>query len=122
MIIEFFPSSCSLARHLFAMAGHSKWANIKHTKARMDAKRSKVYAKIAREITIAAKLAGGDPDMNPRLRLAVLNGRGANMPADNIQRAICARHGRWRRGEFRGVDVRDLWPARRGDFMRGFHG
>ena len=70
------------------MAGHSKWANIKHTKARMDAKRSKVFAKIAREITIAAKLNGGDPDMNPRLRLAVLKGRGANMPADNIQRAI----------------------------------
>ena len=70
------------------MAGHSKWANIKHTKARMDAKRSKVFAKIAREITIAAKLHGGDPDMNPRLRLAVLKGRGANMPADNIQRAI----------------------------------
>ena len=72
----------------FIMAGHSKWANIKHTKARMDAKRSKVFAKIAREITIAAKLHGGDPDMNPRLRLAVLKGRGANMPADNIQRAI----------------------------------
>ena len=54
----------------------------------MDAKRSKVFAKIAREITIAAKLNGGDPDMNPRLRLAVLKGRGANMPADNIQRAI----------------------------------
>ena len=70
------------------MAGHGKWANIKHTKARMDAKRSKVFAKIAREITIAAKLNGGDPDMNPRLRLAVLKGRGANMPADNIQRAI----------------------------------
>jgi YebC/PmpR family DNA-binding regulatory protein len=70
------------------MAGHSKWANIKHTKARMDAKRSKVFAKIAREITIAARLSGGDPDMNPRLRLAVLKGRGANMPTDNIQRAI----------------------------------
>ena len=70
------------------MAGHSKWANIKHTKARMDAKRSKVFAKIAREITIAAKLNGGDPDMNPRLRLAVMKGRSANMPADNIQRAI----------------------------------
>ena len=62
------------------MAGHSKWANIKHTKARMDAKRSKVFAKIAREITIAAKLHGGDPDMNPRLRLAVLKGRGAKDP------------------------------------------
>ena len=70
------------------MAGHSKWANIKHTKARMDAKRSKVFAKIAREITIAARLSGGDPDMNPRLRLAVLKGRSANMPTDNIQRAI----------------------------------
>ena len=54
----------------------------------MDAKRSKVFAKIAREITIAARLSGGDPDMNPRLRLAVLKGRGANMPTDNIQRAI----------------------------------
>ena len=70
------------------MAGHSKCANIKHTKARMDAKRSKVFAKIAREITIAAKLNGGDPDMTPRLRLAVMKGRSANMPADNIQRAI----------------------------------
>ena len=70
------------------MAGHSKWANIKHTKARMDAKRSKVFAKIAREITIAARLGGGDADMNPRLRLALLKARGANMPADNITRAI----------------------------------
>ena len=55
------------------MAGHSKWANIKHTKARMDAKRSKVFAKIAREITIGARLGGGDADMNPRLRLALKN-------------------------------------------------
>jgi len=70
------------------MAGHSKWANIKHAKARMDAKRSKVFAKIAREITIAAKLHGGDASMNPRLRLALLKARGANMPAENIQRAI----------------------------------
>ena len=70
------------------MAGHSKWANIKHVKARQDAKRSKVFAKIAREITIAARLGGGDPDMNPRLRLAIMKGRGSNMPADNIQRAI----------------------------------
>ena len=71
-----------------AMAGHSKWANIKHTKARMDAKRSKVFAKIAREITIAARMGGGDADMNPRLRLSLLKARAANMPADNIQRAI----------------------------------
>jgi len=70
------------------MAGHSKWANIKHTKARMDAKRSKVFAKVAREITIAARLGGGDADMNPRLRLALLKARGANMPADNMARAI----------------------------------
>ena len=70
------------------MAGHSKWANIKHAKARIDAKRSKVFAKIAREIAIAARIGGGDADMNPRLRLAMLKGRGANMPADNIQRAI----------------------------------
>ncbi|MEC8929346.1 MAG: YebC/PmpR family DNA-binding transcriptional regulator [Verrucomicrobiota bacterium] len=70
------------------MAGHSKWANIKHVKARQDAKRSKVFAKIAREITIAARIGGGDADMNPRLRLAIMKGRGSNMPADNIQRAI----------------------------------
>jgi YebC/PmpR family DNA-binding regulatory protein len=70
------------------MAGHSKWAKVKHFKGAIDAKRARIFAKLSREITIAAKLAGGDPDMNPRLRLALLKCRSANMPSDNIERAI----------------------------------
>jgi YebC/PmpR family DNA-binding regulatory protein len=70
------------------MAGHSKWAKVKHFKGAIDAKRGKIFSKLAREITIATKLAGGDPDMNPRLRMALLRCRGANMPKDNIERAI----------------------------------
>jgi YebC/PmpR family DNA-binding regulatory protein len=70
------------------MSGHSKWAKVKTFKGAIDAKRGKIFAKLAKEITIAAKLAGGDPDMNPRLRMAMLRGRSANMPNDNIERAI----------------------------------
>jgi YebC/PmpR family DNA-binding regulatory protein len=70
------------------MAGHSKWAKVKHFKGAIDAKRGKIFAKLAKEITISAKLAGGDPDMNPRLRMALLRCRSANMPNDNIERAI----------------------------------
>jgi YebC/PmpR family DNA-binding regulatory protein len=70
------------------MAGHSKWAKVKHFKGAIDAKRGKIFSKLAREITIATKLAGGDPDMNPRLRMALLRCRGANMPRENIERAI----------------------------------
>jgi YebC/PmpR family DNA-binding regulatory protein len=70
------------------MAGHSKWAKVKHFKGAIDAKRAKIFAKLSKEITIAAKLAGGDPAMNPRLRMALLKSRGANMPNDNIDRAI----------------------------------
>lgn len=70
------------------MAGHSKWAKVKHFKGAIDAKRSKIFAKLSKEITIAAKLAGGDPGMNPRLRMVLLKSRAANMPADNIDRAI----------------------------------
>src|SRR5262245_11929589 len=70
------------------MAGHSKWAKVKHFKGGIDAKRGKIFAKLGREITIAAKLAGGDPDMNPRLRMVLLKCRSANMPKDNIERAI----------------------------------
>lgn len=70
------------------MAGHSKWAKVKHFKGAIDAKRGKIFSKLAREITIATKIAGGDPDMNPRLRMALLRCRGANMPKDNIERAI----------------------------------
>ncbi len=70
------------------MAGHSKWAKVKHFKGAIDAKRGKIFAKLGREITIATKLAGGNPDMNPRLRMVLLRCRIASMPKENIERAI----------------------------------
>src|SRR5262249_3581113 len=70
------------------MSGHSKWSTIKHKKAATDAKRSKVWTKLIKEITVAARIGGGDPNGNPRLRAAVDKGRGANMPNDTIDRAI----------------------------------
>ena len=70
------------------MAGHSKWANIKHRKARQDAKRGKIYTKLIRELTVAAKAGGGDPADNPRLRLALDKANSENMPKDTIKRAI----------------------------------
>ena len=70
------------------MAGHSKWANIKHRKAAQDKKRAKVWTRIIKEITIAARDGGPDLDSNPSLRLAVQNGKGANLPKDTIERAI----------------------------------
>lgn len=70
------------------MAGHSKWAKVKHFKGALDAKRGKIFSKLSKEIAIAAKLAGADPNMNPRLRMVLLKCRAANMPNDNIERAI----------------------------------
>jgi YebC/PmpR family DNA-binding regulatory protein len=70
------------------MAGHSKWAKVKHFKGALDAKRGKIFSKLSKEISIAAKLGGGDPGMNPRLRMVLLKCRAANMPNDNIERAI----------------------------------
>jgi YebC/PmpR family DNA-binding regulatory protein len=70
------------------MAGHSKWAKVKHFKGAIDAKRGKIFSKLSKEISIAAKIGGGDPDLNPRLRMALLKSRAANMPNDNIERAI----------------------------------
>jgi YebC/PmpR family DNA-binding regulatory protein len=70
------------------MSGHSKWHTIKHKKGALDAKRGKLFTKLIREMTIAARLGGGDPDSNPRLRTAVDKAKAANMPADNITRAI----------------------------------
>ena len=70
------------------MAGHSKWANIKHRKAAADAKKGKVFTRLIKEITVAAKLGGGDPNSNPRLRLAVDKAREANMTKDSVQNAI----------------------------------
>jgi YebC/PmpR family DNA-binding regulatory protein len=70
------------------MAGHSKWAKVKHFKGAIDAKRGKIFAKLSKEITISAKIGGGDPGMNPRLRMALLKSRAANMPNENIDRAV----------------------------------
>lgn len=70
------------------MAGHSKWAQIKHKKAVKDARRGKLFSKLIREITVAARLGGGDPDSNPRLRAAIEKAKSYNMPAENIERAI----------------------------------
>jgi len=70
------------------MSGHSKWASIKHKKAATDAKRGRVFTRLIKEITVAARMGGGDPDGNPRLRTAVLAAKSQNMPQDNIKRAI----------------------------------
>ena len=70
------------------MSGHSKWATIKHKKGALDAKRGKIFTRLIKEISIAAKNGGGDPDSNPRLRGAIVAAKAENMPADNIKRAI----------------------------------
>jgi YebC/PmpR family DNA-binding regulatory protein len=70
------------------MAGHSKWANIQHRKGRQDEKRGRIWTRLIKEITVAARLGGGDPNSNPRLRLAIDKGKDQNMPADNIKRAV----------------------------------
>jgi YebC/PmpR family DNA-binding regulatory protein len=93
-----FPSSAAVR-----MAGHSKWANIKHRKAAADAKRGKVFTRLIKEITVAAKLGGGDPNMNPRLRLAIDKAYESNMPKDNVERAI--KRGS---GELEGVDYEEV--------------
>lgn len=85
------------------MAGHSKWANIQHRKGRQDAKRGKIFTKIIKEITVAARLGGGDPNMNPRLRAAVAEAKEENMPSDNIVRAI-----KKGTGELEGVNYEEI--------------
>jgi len=85
------------------MAGHSKWANIKHKKAAQDAKRGKIFTRLIKEITVAARLGGGDPNSNPRLRLAMDKAFGHNMPKDNVERAI--KRGS---GELEGVNYEEI--------------
>jgi len=85
------------------MAGHSKWANIKHRKAAQDSKRAKVWTKILKEITVAAKIGGGDIDSNPRLRTAVIAARGVNVPKDTLDRAI-----KKGTGELEGVNYEEV--------------
>ena len=70
------------------MSGHSKWSSIKHKKGAADAKRGKIFTKLIKEITVAARMGGGDPDGNPRLRSAIQAAKAENMPKDNIERAI----------------------------------
>ncbi len=70
------------------MSGHSKWATTKHKKAAADSKRGKIFTKLIKELTVSARIGGGDPDGNPRLRMAILKSKESNMPADNIKRAI----------------------------------
>lgn len=85
------------------MAGHSKWANIQHRKGRQDAKRGKIFTKLIKEITVAARLSGGDPAMNPRLRTAISEAKEQNMPSDNITRAI-----KKGTGELEGVNYEEI--------------
>ncbi len=85
------------------MSGHSKWSTIKHKKAAQDAKRGKVFTKLIKEITVAARLGGGDPAANPRLRAAISAAKNANMPKDNIERAI-----KKGTGELEGVSYEDV--------------
>lgn len=85
------------------MAGHSKWANIKHKKGREDAKRGKIFTKLIKEITVAARLGGGDPASNPRLRSAIAAAKNENMPKDNLERAI-----KKGTGELEGVDYEEI--------------
>ena len=97
------------------MAGHSQYKNIMHKKGKQDALRSKLFSKLAREITVAAKMGMPDPNMNPRLRLAVLAARAENMPKDNIERAIKKgvrrRRRDLRRGALRGLCARAASPS-----------
>ncbi|MCL2043387.1 MAG: YebC/PmpR family DNA-binding transcriptional regulator [Treponema sp.] len=85
------------------MSGHSKWATIKHAKGAADAKRGKIFTKLIKEISIAARMGGGNPDSNPKLRTAIIKARGANMPKDNIDRAI-----KKGTGELEGVSYEEL--------------
>ena len=85
------------------MAGHSKWANIQHRKGRQDAKRGKIFTKLIKEITVSARLGGGDPAMNPRLRAAIAEAKEENMPSDNIVRAV-----KKGTGELEGVNYEEI--------------
>lgn len=85
------------------MSGHSKWSSIKHKKAATDAKRGKIFSKLNKEITVAARMGGGDPAMNPRLRTAILAAKNENMPKDNIDRAI-----KKGTGELEGVNYEEV--------------
>ncbi len=85
------------------MSGHSKWSSIKHKKGAADAKRGKIFTKLIKEITVAARMGGGDPGANPRLRMAIQNAKSQNMPKDNLERAI-----KKGTGELEGVNYEEI--------------
>ena len=93
------------------MSGHSKWATIKHKKAATDAKRGRIFTKIIREISIAARVGGGDPDTNPRLRTAILAAKNENMPSDNIERAIARGAGTLEGEQYEEVNFEGYGPG-----------
>ncbi len=93
------------------MAGHSKWAQIKHKKAAVDAKRGKIFTKIAKEITVAVRLGGKDPEMNPRLRTVIAKAKAVNMPNDNIERAIKKGTGELQESQYEEIRYEGYGPA-----------
>jgi YebC/PmpR family DNA-binding regulatory protein len=92
------------------MSGHSKWAKVKHFKGAVDAKRGKIFSKLGKEVSIAAKIGGGDPSMNPRLRMVLLKCRAANMPNDNIERAVKKGTGGGQAGNFEDLTYEVFGP------------
>jgi transcriptional/translational regulatory protein YebC/TACO1 len=95
------------------MSGHSKWANIKHKKGAADARRGKVFTKMIKEITVAARAGSGDPAANPRLRAAIAAAKTENMPKDNIERAIKKGTGDWRASAMTNRPMKAMVPAAR---------
>jgi YebC/PmpR family DNA-binding regulatory protein len=93
------------------MSGHSKWHSIKHKKALIDSKRGRAFTKLIKEITIAARIGGGDPDGNPRLRKAISDAKGVNMPVDNIKRAVQKGTGELEGGQLEEITYEGYGPA-----------
>ncbi len=93
------------------MSGHSKWATIKHKKAATDAKRGRIFTRLIREITIASRIGGGDPNTNPRLRTAILAGKNENMPNENIERAVLRGTGQLEGEQFEEVTFEGYGPG-----------
>src|SRR6201998_405825 len=93
------------------MSGHSKWATIKHKKAATDAKRGRIFTKLIREITIAARVGGGDPDSNPRLRTAIAAAKNENITNDNIERALAPGTGQLEGEQYEEVNFEGYGPG-----------
>src|SRR6202790_4094270 len=100
-----------ISQEAITMSGHSKWATIKHKKAATDAKRGRIFTKVIREITIAARVGGGDPDSNPRLRPATLAPKKEKMPNDNIERALARGTGQLEGEQYEEVNFEGYGPG-----------